>query len=202
MKIQKNGFTLVEILIAMALTSILGLGVLSLQVILAQNRLSVWRNYVNVEEANSNVSTMVREIRNLRPADNGAYPLERAWDQEIIFYSDIDFDGHSEKVHYSFASTQLTKGTIEPMGYPATYPAANEKVKVVAQNIRNGATPIFYYYNGDWPADTVNNPLPTPSRLSDTKLMKVYLEINTEEDPAKNFILEPYVQLRMLKQNL
>lgn len=198
----KKGFTLIEILIAMALTSILGLGVLSLQVILAQNRLVVWRNYISIEEANSNVSMLVREIRNLRPADNAAYPLERAWDQEIIFYSDIDFDGHSEKVRYSLSGTQLTKGVIEPTGYPATYPSANEKVKVVTQNIRNGANPIFYYYNGDWPQDQVNNPLPTPSRLSDTKLMKVYLELNTEDDPSKNFILESYVQLRMLKQNL
>lgn len=198
----KKGFTLIEILIAMALTSILGLGVLSLQVILAQNRLVVWRNYISIEEANSNVSMLVREIRNLRPADNAAYPLERAWDQEIIFYSDIDFDGHSEKVRYSLSGTQLTKGVIEPTGYPATYPSANEKAKVVTQNIRNGANPIFYYYNGDWPQDQVNNPLPTPSRLSDTKLMKVYLELNTENEPSKNFVLESYVQLRMLKQNL
>lgn len=199
---QKKGFTLIEILIALALTSMLGLGILSLQVILAQNRLVVWRNYLNVEEANSNISTLVREIRNLRPADNGSYPLEKAWDQEIVFYSDVDFDGQSEKVRYSLSGTELSKGVIEPVGYPATYPPANEKTKIVAENIRNADSPIFYYYNGDWPGDTVNNPLPTPSRLSDTKLMKIYLEINTEDTPDKNFTLESYVQLRMLKQNL
>jgi prepilin-type N-terminal cleavage/methylation domain-containing protein len=199
---KRNGFTLIEILVALAITGILSLGILSLVVIMTQNRLVVWRNFLSVEEANSNVSTLVREIRNLRPADSGSYPLEKAWDQEIVFYSDIDFDGQSEKVRYTLSGNQLTKGVIEPVGYPATYPPGNEKVKVVAENIRNGAAPIFYYYNGDWPQDTINNPLPTPSRLSETKLMKVHLELNTEDSPDKNFSLESYVQLRMLKQNL
>lgn len=199
---KRNGFTLIEILVALAITGILSLGILSLVVIMTQNRLVVWRNFLSVEEANSNVSTLVREIRNLRPADSGSYPLEKAWDQEIVFYSDIDFDGQSEKVRYTLSGNQLTKGVVEPVGYPATYPPGNEKVKVVAENIRNGAAPIFYYYNGDWPQDTINNPLPTPSRLSETKLMKVHLELNTEDSPDKNFSLESYVQLRMLKQNL
>jgi prepilin-type N-terminal cleavage/methylation domain-containing protein len=199
----KRGFTLIEVLVVGVITGIVGMGVLSLQYIMSESRVSVFRNYINIEEANNNVSIMVREIRNVRPGENGAYPLEKADDQEFIFYSDCDFDGKAERVRYYLDNTQFIKGIIEPVGTPATYPSDQEVLKTLSENIRNGATPIFYYYNGNWPADTVNNPLDTPTRLSETKLMNVYLELNTENDqPDKNYILESYVQLRTLKDNL
>ena len=89
------------------------------------------------------------------------------------------------------------------MGYPVTYPLANEKVFVITDKVRNGITPVFTYYNGEWPEDTVNNPLPSPVRLSDTKLMRIYLRLNARaNEPEKDYILESYVQVRMLKENL
>lgn len=199
----QNGFTLVEVLISTVIIVILGGGILTLIFIVSQNRLVTFRNLLNVDQTNAQVSLMVRELRNIRTGENGAYPLEEAGNQEIIFYSDIDYDGQSEKVRYSLSGTQLLKGVIEPTGFPAQYPSNNEKVKVLTDSVRNGDEPIFYYYNGDWPADTVNNPLPQPVRLSETKLMKVNLILNTNKDePETNFSLESYVQLRMLKQNL
>lgn len=200
---KNQGFTLIEVLVAAAIIGILSIGIVSLQSILGQNQLVVWRNYLNVEETNRAVSTMVREIRNARPGDNGAYALELANDQELVFYSDIDLDNQTEKVRYTLNGTEFTKGVIEPVGTPATYPEDQEKTNVLTENVRNGSDPIFYYYNGDWPEDTTNNPLDTPTRLSDTKLMKVYLELNTDEDePDKDYILESYTQIRTVKENL
>jgi hypothetical protein len=198
----KKGFTLIEVLIVGGITVVLAGGLLSLQYILGQTQVSVLKNYTEVDQANANISTMVRELRNIQVADNGAYPLERALDQEIIFYSDYDFDGKTERVRYFLSGTSLSKGVIEPTGFPATYPSAQEKVKVVAADVRNAAVPIFYYYNGDWPADTINNPLDTPTRLSETKLMRVNLIINQTTDTKHDFLIDSYVQLRALKQNL
>lgn len=202
-KKKEKGFTLIEILIVMVIVGILGIGIVSLQTIVGETQISVWRNYISVNEANSNISTFVREIRNTRPGDNGAYALEKALDQEFTFYSDVDFDGDTERVRYYLSGTDLVRGIIEPVGVPAAYPSENEKVKKVASSVANEADePIFFYYNGDWPADTTNNPLDTPTRLSDTKLMKVYLKINPDTDSGNDFILESYVQLRGLKENL
>ncbi len=199
---KQSGFTLIEVVIAAALTSMLGLALVGLQYIFSQTQLTAVQNYINVDQANSNISTLVREIRNIRAGENAAYPLERAHDQEIIFYSDIDYDGESERVRYTLSGSSLVKGVIDPVGYPPTYPSASEKVRLLTENVRNETDSIFYYYNGDWPADTVNNPLPQPIRLSETKMMKVYLELNTRDAPEDNYILESYVQLRMLKENL
>jgi len=198
----RKGFTLIEILVVAGITVVLAGGLLSLQYILGQTQVAVLRNYTSVDQANANISTMVRELRNLQVADNGAYPLERALDTEIIFYSDYDLDGQAERIRYFLSGTELSKGVIEPTGFPATYPSADEKVKVVAEDVRNGTTPIFYYYNGDWPDDTTNNPLDTPTRLSETKLMRVNLIINQTTDTKHDFVLDSYVQLRALKQNL
>lgn len=201
MKTKNNaGFTLIELIVVMAITGILSLGILALQRVMSNSSLSTLGSYLNVEEANRGIITMVKEIRNIRAGDNAAYPLERAQDQEMVFYSDVDFDGDTDKVRYTLSGTQFIRGVINPVGFPATYPSSDEKIKVIAENVQNGSNPVFYYYNGDWPDDTVNNPLPSPARLSDTKLMKVRLEIG---DNANNpYILESYVQIRMLKNNL
>lgn len=200
--ISQSGFTLIEVLMVAAITVVLAGGLLSLQYIMGQTQIQVLRNYTSVEEANNGITTLVRELRNLQVAETGAYPLERALDFEMIFYSDYDFDGRIERVRYYLNGTEFTRGIIEPTGFPVTYPSANEKIKTVSTNVKNGTTPIFYYYNGDWPADTVRNPLDTPTRLSETKLMKVHLVINPTTDSKHDFVIDSYSQLRALKQNL
>ncbi len=199
---NNTGFTLIEVLVVAAITVILAGGLLSLQYAMGQTQVAVLRNYTSVEAANNGVSTMVRELRNLQVAETGAYPLERALDFEMIFYSDYDFDERIERVRYYMDNTQLKREIIEPTGFPVTYPSANAKTKVIADSVKNGTTPIFYYYNGDWPDDTVRNPLDTPTRLSETKLMKVHLLINPGTEAKNDFTIDSYAQLRALKQNL
>lgn len=156
-----------------------------------------------IRSAQAGVETMVREIREARSADNGAYALELADDQEFIFYSDVDQDELTEKVRYFLDGATLKKGIIKPsITEPITYDGP-ETITVISEYVHNGANPIFYYYNGDWPEDTQNNPLPSPARLIETKLMQVNLRINVVPTRApEDFILESYSQIRNLKTNL
>jgi prepilin-type N-terminal cleavage/methylation domain-containing protein len=200
---QEKGFTLIEVLIAMVITGVLGLGIVSLQYIIGKNQLLIVNNYKSIDEANTSVTNFVREIRAAHGGNNGAYLLEKVDDKEIIFYSDIDYDGQTEKVDYSLSGTNLIKGVIKPTGYPPQYPEGGKTLTTLSTNVRNGSTPVFYYYNSNWPQDTVNNPLILGKRLSDTRLIKIYLLLNTQQnDPNHNFILESFAQIRMLKDNL
>jgi len=100
----------------------------------------------------------------------------------------------------SALSHEFKKGVIEPTGSPPNYPLDQEKVWTLSSYVRN-SPPIFEYYNGNWPEDTINNPLPAPARLQETKLMKVYLVVNVNPNrPPTEYELVSFVQLRNLKQ--
>ena len=83
---------------------------------------------------------------------------------------------------------------------PKTYPAGDQQVTVIASNIINNAgTPIFYYFNKNYPLDMANNPAVTPALVSDVRLVKIYLEINI--NPARgpeNIKMQSFVEMRNL----
>lgn len=195
----QNGFTLIEVMVAAAILVILAFGFLGLQYIIGQNQVSVWKNYLSIEDANMTLSTISRELRDARQSDTGGYLLETASNNEIIFYSDIDYDGSAERIRYSLSETQLIKGIIKPVGMPAVYPPEDEKIRVVTDIVRNETTPIFYYYNSEWPEDTDNNPLPEDLRISETTQVRIMLRTNPKKDDSKNdYVLESNVRLRMI----
>jgi prepilin-type N-terminal cleavage/methylation domain-containing protein len=198
-----RGVTLIEVLLVMAITSVLGIGLVSLQFILGKNQVFIINSYKSVDDANLSVTSFIREIRAAQESDNGAYLLVSLNDQEIIFYSDIDYDTSVERVRYYLSGTDLIKGITEPTGYPAQYPQDQERLTTLTTNIRNEASPVFYYYNSNWPDDILNNPLPQNLRLSDTRIVRIYLVVNTQpNNPNADYTLESFSQIRMLKDNL
>ncbi len=110
---------------------------------------------------------------------------------------------HAMKARFEFSWTEevisigneLKKGVIEPIGTPVEYPSDQEKISTITPYIRNNP-PIFEYFDADG-----NKITQLPARLSDTKLMKVYLVINVDPNrPPDDFELESSVQLRNLKE--
>ncbi len=151
--------------------------------------------------ASRGVSRTVAELRKVRQADNGDYPIESGDDFDIKVYIDIDGDGATERVHYYLQGTSLYEGVSEPIpGLPVTYPVGDDTVKVLANSIINSSTdPVFSYYNNDYPSDTVNNPLATPVNVADVRMIKIRLMVNIDPNRAPNFInVESFVQLRNL----
>lgn len=191
----KAGFTIVELSVTSLLMIVLGIGILGLQKLMTDSQLFAFRNYTSVEEANSSISQIAREMRSMRSGQNGAYAFINGQDNDVSFYSDIDFDGASEMVRYYLDGTTLYKSTTEPSGFPITYDPDDTVTRVIAENVDNGANPIFLYFNEDWPQDTDNNPMPTPASLANVRLIRIFLNID-------NYALSTNVSFRMLKENL
>jgi len=200
---DNHGVSLLEVIIYIALFCIVTL-------IIARFVTQGFKVYTFGQEQNdairfaqTGIKTMVKEIREARHGDDGAYPLELANDQELIFYSDIDQDDKTERVRYFLDGTNLKKSVINPSEtYPINY-SGSETIITLSEYVRNNIDPIFYYYNGGWPADTTDNPLPAPARLIETKLMTVYLKINIFSNRSPDdFELESSTQIRNLKTNL
>jgi hypothetical protein len=199
-----QGFGLLEIIIAGFIGTVILVALSGVQRLVAESYNFSFEEIQAVEEARGGIDVMVKEIREAQPSEDGGYPIEQATDQEFIFYADEDNDDRIERVRYYLDGSSLTKGTINPTNdIPAQYPVNSESTKVVADYIQNGSDPIFYYYNGEWPLSGSGNPLDTPSRLIDTKYMRVFLVVNVDPNRVpQSSELSSGVQLRNLKTNL
>lgn len=199
----QQGFTLVELLAGMSLFTILIIVVIGIQTILSRGSNFSLSTALTIENANSALNNTISELKKATYADNGAFPIQQALDQTITFYANLDDDPDIEKVRYFLDGTDFKKGVIQPTGFPITYPAENESVKTVANYIRNGSDPIFFYYNDSWPQDKINNPLTTPPDLNQLTFVRVSVKVNSSPgQPDSEMLLESSAQIRKLKDNL
>ncbi len=199
---NKNGFTILEVIVALAISiTVIGAVYLLQDFLFSQERFAM-TSFLTTDEANRNIEILVKHIRNTHYADNGAYPLEITADYELAFYTDYDEDGQVERLRYFVDQGNLRLGIIEPTTYPVNYPSANETITTVASGIKN-STPLFYYYNRDWPTDTVNNPLMGVTRQLNTRLIEIQLLMNSNDQDLKtDYQIRANAQIRMLKDNL
>lgn len=146
---------------------------------------------------------IVSQLRSVRQADNGDYPIESADDFDFKVYLDIDKDGVTERVHYFLdqATDELKVGVTNPVaGTPVSYPAADDTVSILANYVVNENTdPVFYYFNQNYPGDTVNNPIVTPAAVDQIRLVQVHLYVNIDPVHAPdNINIESFADLRNL----
>ncbi|MFA9262252.1 MAG: type II secretion system protein J [Undibacterium sp.] len=199
-----RGLTLVEMLVALFIMSA---GMIGFMLLLS----STWKSNkfivetgVSAIKVNRASSELINNLRKVRQADNGDYPVESGDDFDIQVYLDIDNDGVTERVHYWLdqANDQLMRGIREPSASnPPTYAAGDGTTSVIANYIVNEATqPLFYYYNENYPGDVVNNPISTPIAVQDVRLVRILIRVNIDPIKAPNNInVESFVDLRNLE---
>lgn len=193
--------TLVELLVAIA---IMGIAMEGINLLFVRS----WNTNKFVLEmgnasliASRGTNEVVNEIRKARQADNGDYPIESGGNFDLKVYADSDGDGKTERIHYYLTDHTLYQGVTDPVdGTPVTYPATDGSTTIISSYIANTPTdPIFYYYNGNYPGDTVNNPLSTPVVVSKVRMIKVHLMVNIDPNHAPDYInIEAFAQLRNL----
>lgn len=202
--LNKRGITLAEIVVALGIFVILSFAVYTF--VKQSYRIQDFslEQAIAIGEAQRGVETMVKELRETLPADTGAYTIESADIQSLVFYADFDKDDAIEKVRYFLVGSDFYKGVTEATGNPLEYLPENETTSIISRYVRNTSTQsIFTYYNGDWPGDKINNPLATPATPTEIRLVHVFLRINAKPQKAPtDYILESDVSLRNLKDNL
>lgn len=147
------------------------------------------------------VNKMVSYIRGVRQADNGAYPVKSADDNDFTVYGDYNKDGITERLHFYLSNGDVLMGVTDPTAtMPKTYLAGDQEVVTIASHIVNiSSEPIFYYYNKDYPGDAINNPLDTPATVADIRLIKIHLKINIDPNHAPdNIELQTFAEMRNL----
>ncbi len=200
---SQNGFTLVEVMLAGFISAVVIIGAALFFVYFLKNNSFSFEENQEISLSQYGMTILVKEIREARSGDDGAWPLLQTDDNQLILFSDVTNDGRTDKVRYFLDGTDLKRGVIEPTAVPVTYPSQNEQINIIASHVDNAGQSIFTYYNGNWPSDTINNPLSLTNRLLNTRYIKIYLRINITPDAYANpFELTSGVQIRSLKNNL
>jgi prepilin-type N-terminal cleavage/methylation domain-containing protein len=200
---RHQAFTLVEVMIAVALFSTIVALVAGFAYFYFRNYSFSFSEHQAVSESQAALTQLIRDIRRSRPGDDGSWPIVQADDNAFTFYADVTGDNRTDRVRYFLNGTTLQRGVIQPTTSPITYPVANEAIQTVISSIQTGSTPIFRYYNGAWPSDTINNPLIASQRILNTRFVKVSMQlIPSGTGTGKSFELTSGVAIRSLKDNL
>lgn len=99
-KNQKFGFTLVETILTIIIFAFAIVAVMSFILTIYRSQSYSFQQSVAINEARRGIEIMVKEIRAAKTGDDGSYIIEKADDNEFIFYSDIDKDNLVERVRY------------------------------------------------------------------------------------------------------
>ncbi|MFA5995706.1 MAG: prepilin-type N-terminal cleavage/methylation domain-containing protein [Patescibacteria group bacterium] len=193
-----HGFSLIEMIIALMISAIII--VLVVEFIITSLHL---QNYFSNQSdmliaSRKIVSVLSKQLREVSNGDNGGYPLVTAESYKLAFYSNIDNDAAVEQIQYYITGTNLIRAITKPTGNPLQYNPATTTTTTIATQVTNqtNSTPLFIYFNKDYPIDQTTNPLTTPINLKDVTLIKVSLHINGSTS------VETFIQLRNFKTNL
>lgn len=198
---QNKAFTLVEVLITMAIFSIImgAIGFFARDIFYYNNIFS--SGLTSYDEAKNILQPIASEIRGASPSSLGAYSIENASNTSFIFFTDINNDGLKERIRYFVSGTTLKRGVIIPSGSPLKYLSGNETVTDVIPNIRNGTTQIFTYYDANYNGSTA--PLSQPVSITSIRLVKITLIIDVDPNrPPDPITVTTQVNIRNLKDNL
>lgn len=199
---KRQGFTILEVLISIALFSVLSLGVIILvsNVFTSANKQSGLLS--DQDYARKAVFTLLTELRNAQYGNDGSYPLGNAGDQDLVFYSNPGNQPTAQRIHYFLSNGQLMKGVIQFANN--TYATSTEVDTVILKDIANGANPIFSYFDSSYTGSAIQTPLSQPINVTAAKFIQINLKIaNMAGVDNKNFyIITQGGTIRNLKTNL
>jgi prepilin-type N-terminal cleavage/methylation domain-containing protein len=197
---SSRGFTLIEVVIVLSIIAIVGEIFFTFQRDVISHNSMIQSGAVAEDSMRAVLRQFVGEIRSAGQAVNGAYLLDSVATSTIIFYSDIDSDGQTEKVRYFLEGTDFKKGVTEPTGSPLVYLSSEEKIRTVAKSVINGSADVFSYFDENYPVNT--DPLDQPVDVAKVRLVKINLGFDPNPSrPLQPMWISSMIMIRNLKNS-
>ncbi|MBI2647820.1 MAG: type II secretion system protein [Candidatus Wildermuthbacteria bacterium] len=198
---SSKGFTLVEVLVGIALSVLVGAGIWIAQREAFGAQAMIRDSLGAQTEARRALKDITMFVREASSASDGSYPISQALENSFVFYVDQDANGVKERVRYFLNGTTLKKGTVIPSGSPLAYHSADETIQELVHDMANGAQPVFQYYDASY--DGSAPPLSFPVAAMNVRLVRVVLIIDKNAGRLPDpFTIGAQVTLRNLKDNL
>lgn len=197
------GFTLIEVVVSVGLFSMIAVGIVILvsQILTQSTQQSGY--LADSDQSRRLGFKIMKELRNGVASSTGGFVLQSAGEQEIIFYSNVDGGTDVERLRYFAQDGKLKRGVVKPIGNPLTYDPAAETVSEVQNNLANGSTPLFYYYNGSY-AGSTDTYLSQPVNVSQVTFVKLNLLVyhKGQSTGTGTYTVTAGATVRNLKTNL
>jgi len=199
----KSGFTLIEVLVTIFIFSLISVGIVMTvsNLFSASNRQSGL--LADQDQGRKLIFQATNELRNAAAGANGAYQLESAGNQQLVFFTNADPSTvATERVRYFLQNGKIFKGVTKYSG--GAYNTSTERTLLVQNNIASSTAPLFYYYNGDYTGSSTQSALTQPVGVGDVKLIKMNLLIlNKAGVKNQNFYtIYGAATIRSVKNNL
>ncbi len=180
MKLKINkGIGLTEIVIVTAVFLAIFLAVINFGQSVFSFNSNAQKNLEAQSSGRKILKTMTKELRSASPASTGAYTIALSSSTTLTFFTNIDSDDYKEQVRYFLQGTELKKGVIKPSGSPLSYNPTNEVLTTLISDVRNGATPIFDYFDSTYTG--TSTPLLQPVQVTKVRLIRITVKIEKEE---------------------
>lgn len=198
---DNRGISLLEVVVSLGIFMLLIGSVVSVYLISSKTNVIVFDQLEVQGQARKAVQNFVNEARSMSYSSAGAYPLQTATANEVVFYSNVDQDTSFERVRYFLESNNLKRGIIEPSGNPVTYTTSTETIDTVVHNITETEDVIFYYYDEQYTGDT-DFPLDQPVGVTNVRVieMRLVIDKNPTTSPVP-LTIRGVTHIRNLKSN-
>lgn len=198
-----RGFTLIEVMVAVLLFSIIGISLMALISSLLAGSSQQSRLLSGQDQARKLAAQITNELRNSQAGNDGSYQIESAGDQQLTFYSGLSFSNASDRIRYYLQNGKLYRGMTKY--YNGPYNTSTEQSLPVQDDVVNSSsTPVFLYYDGNYSGSSTQVSLPQPVNVTQVKFVKLNLQIANRAGVLKNnfYTINSGAAIRSLKTNL
>lgn len=198
-----QGFTIVELLVVASILAVVSVGILVFFRDTMRFNTSIQSSLRSQNEARRILRPFANEVRGATRSALGAYPIELASSTTLLFFTDLDEDGHSERVRYFLEGNTFKKGVTKPTGAPLSYDLDDERIVAIVNNVVATTTPIFQYFNTNYVGASTTQALVQPVSPALVRLVRVNITVDEDPNqPPAPFTLTTQISFRNLKDNL